>query len=74
MLVNHFKSKGYGGPATSNARRQLQAERVKAIYEELALHERHIAIVGDLNDTPGSAALAPLLGGLRLGRGLARRP
>ncbi|MES2888126.1 MAG: endonuclease/exonuclease/phosphatase family protein [Pseudomonadota bacterium] len=66
VLVNHFKSKGYGSQATSNARRQLQAEHVRSIYERLARHERHIAIVGDLNDTPSSAALAPLLKGTNL--------
>ena len=65
-LVNHFKSKGYGSQATSNARRQLQAERVKDIYQQLARHERHIAIVGDFNDTPDSPALAPLLKGTDL--------
>ena len=62
VLVNHLKSKGYGTPATSDARRRLQAERIKAIYEDLvARGEKHVAIVGDFNDTPGSAALAPLL-------------
>ena len=62
VLVNHFKSKGFGGKAASDARRLLQAERVKAIYEELIAHgETHIAVVGDLNDTPTSGALAPLL-------------
>jgi hypothetical protein len=32
VLVNHFKSKGYGGLETSNARRRAQAQRVKEIY------------------------------------------
>jgi hypothetical protein len=32
VLVNHFKSKGFGSPTTSNAKRRAQAERVKAIY------------------------------------------
>ena len=62
VLVNHFKSKGFGGKAASDARRLLQAERVKVIYEELiARGETHIAVVGDLNDTPTSDALAPIL-------------
>jgi endonuclease/exonuclease/phosphatase family metal-dependent hydrolase len=62
VLVNHLKSKGYGSPAASNARRQAQAQRVKEIYEDLrADGEKLIAIVGDLNDTPDSAPLAPLL-------------
>lgn len=62
LLVNHLKSKGYGSPAQSSARRKLQAERVKEIYEALIANgEQHVAIVGDFNDTPDSSALAPLL-------------
>ncbi|MDI4658145.1 endonuclease/exonuclease/phosphatase family protein [Xanthobacter autotrophicus] len=62
VLVNHFKSKGYGSTSDSNARRRAQAERVRAIYEGLvAAGETRIAIVGDLNDTPGSRPLEPLL-------------
>ncbi|MBI5716377.1 MAG: endonuclease/exonuclease/phosphatase family protein [Burkholderiales bacterium] len=62
VLVNHFKSKGYGTPTSSNARRKAQAQRVKEIYEGLrARGEDRIAIVGDLNDTPDSDPLAPLL-------------
>lgn len=62
VLVNHLKSKGYGSQSTSDARRRLQAERVKAIYEDLVKRgEKYIAIVGDFNDTPTSKALAPLL-------------
>lgn len=62
MLVNHLKSKGYGSPAATAARRKLQAERVKAIYDELVGQgETLIAVVGDFNDTPTSQALAPLL-------------
>jgi endonuclease/exonuclease/phosphatase family metal-dependent hydrolase len=62
VLVNHFKSKGYGKPADSNAKRQAQATRVRAIYEQRrAEGVRRIAVVGDFNDTPDSAPLAPLL-------------
>lgn len=62
VLVNHLKSKGYGKPAESDARRQLQAARVADIYRELvAAGQTHVAVVGDLNDTPDSAALQPLL-------------
>ena len=63
VLVNHFKSKGFGPPAQSNERRRAQAARVKQIYEALAAAgNQHIAVVGDLNDTPTSAPLAPLIG------------
>jgi endonuclease/exonuclease/phosphatase family metal-dependent hydrolase len=62
ILVNHFKSKGFGRPAASNAKRRAQAERVKSIYEELvAAGVELVAVVGDLNDTPDSAPLKPLI-------------
>jgi len=63
VLVNHFKSKGFGGLAQSNARRKSQAARVKQIYEALAASgHHHVAVVGDLNDTPASDPLEPLIG------------
>ena len=62
VLVNHLKSKGYGGTAASNAKRKAQAERIAAIYHELTDHgAAHVAVIGDFNDTPTSAPLAPLL-------------
>jgi endonuclease/exonuclease/phosphatase family metal-dependent hydrolase len=62
VLVNHFKSKGFGSAADSNLRRERQAARVKEIYERLrADGERHVAVLGDFNDTPDSKPLAPLL-------------
>ncbi|MGH6903394.1 MAG: endonuclease/exonuclease/phosphatase family protein, partial [Geminicoccaceae bacterium] len=62
VLVNHFKSKGFGSQSTSNSRRRAQAERVKAIYEGLVADGVElVAVVGDLNDTPGSAPLKPLV-------------
>ena len=63
LLVNHFKSKGFGTQDASNARRTAQAEQVRAIYTRLRSEGATlIAVMGDLNDTPDSAALAPLLG------------
>jgi endonuclease/exonuclease/phosphatase family metal-dependent hydrolase len=62
VLVNHLKSKGYGTPQESNARRLRQAARVRAIYDGLrADGETLVAIVGDFNDTPASAPLEPLM-------------
>jgi endonuclease/exonuclease/phosphatase family metal-dependent hydrolase len=62
VMVNHFKSKGYGSQAASSERRRLQAARVAEIYEELAAWGvENVAVMGDLNDTPDSTALAPLL-------------
>lgn len=67
LLINHLKSKGYGSPAQSSARRKLQAEQVRAIYEGLiASGEKYVAVVGDFNDTPDSPALAPLLAATNL--------
>lgn len=61
LLANHFKSKG-GNQAASNALRRAQAVRTRAIYEELrASGQTMVAVLGDLNDTPDSAPLAPLL-------------
>src|SRR5262249_48762485 len=63
LLVNHFKSKGYGGQETSNARRSAQAKVVRDIYARLRSEGATlIAVLGDFNDTPESAALAPLIG------------
>lgn len=62
VLVNHLKSKGYGTPAASNAKRKLQAQRIREIYDQLlAEGHQHIAVVGDLNDSPMSDPLSPLL-------------
>jgi endonuclease/exonuclease/phosphatase family metal-dependent hydrolase len=62
VLVNHLKSKGYGGKVASDAIRRRQARRIAEIYRDLvALGHVHVAVVGDLNDTPDSAPLEPLL-------------
>ncbi len=67
VLVNHFKSKGFGSTASSNAKRKLQATRVRDIYNELkAAGEVNIAVLGDLNDTPVSDPLEPLIDGTDL--------
>jgi endonuclease/exonuclease/phosphatase family metal-dependent hydrolase len=62
VLVNHFKSKGFGSQASSNARRTAQAKRVREIYNQRRLQGIDlIAIIGDLNDTPASDPLQSLL-------------
>ncbi|GIF25421.1 endonuclease/exonuclease/phosphatase family metal-dependent hydrolase [Actinoplanes tereljensis] len=64
VLVNHFKSKGYGGKVASDAIRFRQAARVADIYRDLVADGiAHVAVVGDLNDTPDSEPLRPLLAG-----------
>ena len=61
LLVNHFKSKGYGKPAASAAKRLRQAARVREILLERRREGyEHIAVLGDLNDIPNEPALAPL--------------
>ncbi|HEX7782040.1 MAG TPA: endonuclease/exonuclease/phosphatase family protein [Sphingobium sp.] len=67
LLVNHLKSKGYGGQAASSARRRTQAERITAIYQQRrAEGHDHIAVIGDFNDSPDSQPLDPLLHGTDL--------
>ena len=62
VMVNHFKSQGYGTPQKNDAKRLEQAERVRAIYEQRKAEGfDYIAITGDLNAPPTSASLAPLL-------------
>jgi len=62
LLVNHFKSKGYGKQEDNDKRREEQAERVKEIYEERITEGfDNIVVLGDLNDTPDRPPLAPLL-------------
>lgn len=69
VLVNHFKSKGYSTPGDplGGERRRRQAARVAAIHDGLVAegHE-YVAVVGDLNDSPDSESLAPLLTGTSL--------
>jgi endonuclease/exonuclease/phosphatase family metal-dependent hydrolase len=63
ILANHLKSKGYGTPAQSNARRETQARRVREIYDGLrAEGVDNVIIAGDLNDTLDSGPLQPLVG------------
>jgi endonuclease/exonuclease/phosphatase family metal-dependent hydrolase len=62
LLINHFKSKGYGDFAEAAAKRQRQAKRVRAIYEErIRGGYDYIAVVGDLNSSPDEPPMAPLI-------------
>ena len=62
VLLNHFKSKGYGSRRRSDARRLAQAARVAEILDEgYDLTRDLVVVAGDLNDTPDSPALRPLL-------------
>lgn len=62
LLVNHFKSKGFGSQEANDRKRRRQSRRVAEIYRGLQEEGiAHVAVVGDLNDTPGSSPMAPLL-------------
>jgi endonuclease/exonuclease/phosphatase family metal-dependent hydrolase len=62
VLVNHLKSKGYGNPRENNATRLRQAKRIAKLYKALrAAGEDLVVVLGDLNDTPTSMPLAPLM-------------
>ncbi|UWZ85155.1 endonuclease/exonuclease/phosphatase family protein [Occallatibacter riparius] len=60
VLVNHFKAKDQH-PASSDEKRMRQAKRVREIYEQRKTEFDYIAIMGDLNDSPDSDPLKPLL-------------
>lgn len=61
LLGNHFKSQGYGSQKANDAKRKLQAERVREILRRFDLTRDLVAVAGDLNDSPTSAPLKPLL-------------
>ena len=69
VLVNHLKSKGYSTPGDplGAKRRRRQADRVAEIYDGLrAAGTELIAVIGDFNDDPTSAALHSLISGTDL--------
>lgn len=67
LLPNHFKSKFGGNNAASIAKREAQATRTAEIYQRLrASGEDNVIVLGDLNDTPDSDPLQPLLAGTDL--------
>ena len=68
LFINHFKSKlsfSAAERARADAKRLRQASAVAKIVQERFPHGEfdtgHFAVVGDLNDEPGSPALAPLM-------------
>lgn len=64
ILCNHFKSKGYSASqTTANARRKLQAKKVKEILKSnYNLKTDMVVVLGDFNDTPDSKPLKDLFG------------
>ena len=61
VLVNHFKSRGYGSKASNDARRRRQAETVAEILQRFNLEKQWVVVAGDFNELPNSDSLAPLL-------------
>jgi endonuclease/exonuclease/phosphatase family metal-dependent hydrolase len=62
ILPNHLKSKFGGNNPSSKAKRLSQSQRVKEIYNRLVFEGRtNVIILGDLNDTPNSDELRPLI-------------
>jgi endonuclease/exonuclease/phosphatase family metal-dependent hydrolase len=62
ILPNHFKSKFGGNNQASRDKRKAQATRAAEIYEKLRSEGKvNIVVLGDLNDTPDSKDLKPLL-------------
>src|SRR5215211_1999116 len=67
VLPNHFKSKFGGNDPKSVAKREAQATRTAEIYQRLRdSGQNNVVVLGDLNDTPESSALQPLLDGTDL--------
>ena len=59
LLANHLKSKFRGG----DDKRKAQAQEVRRILgERYDLKTQRVAVLGDLNDTPDSDPLSPLIG------------
>ncbi|WP_428927415.1 endonuclease/exonuclease/phosphatase family protein [Marinibacterium sp. SX1] len=67
VLCNHFKSKFGGNSPASRAKREAQSLAVRGYYERLIGEgQANVVVLGDLNDTPDSPELAPLLTGTDL--------
>lgn len=61
LLCNHFKSRGYGNPASNNAKRLKQSTRVREILQRFDLNNDLVIVARDFNELPDSPSLAPLL-------------
>lgn len=66
FLGNHFKSKGYGSPQASTAKRLRQARRTRQIYVEALQRSPLVVVAGDLNDEPSSGPISALTQGTAL--------
>jgi endonuclease/exonuclease/phosphatase family metal-dependent hydrolase len=62
MLLNHFKSQGYGSKASNDARRKAQADRVIEILGAYNLAKDLVVVAGDFNDRPENDPVKGLVG------------
>lgn len=60
VLVNHFKSQGYGSKAGNDRRRKAQADKVRDYLGRFDLTQDLVAVAGDLNDQAQNPPLHPL--------------
>lgn len=77
LYVNHLKSKQGADAAAARGKRKRQADQViKLFRDRFGGHadEAFYAVVGDLNDEPGSAPLARLVHDASLENAVARLP
>jgi endonuclease/exonuclease/phosphatase family metal-dependent hydrolase len=65
LLVNHLRATQWNEVEESLTRRHAQAKRVREITDQLLLGnpDRNIAVIGDLNDVPGSETLKLIIEG-----------
>ncbi len=61
LLLNHFKSKGFGNPAVNDAKRTRQAKRVRELLKGYDLEKDYVVVAGDFNDTAHRPPLHGLL-------------
>lgn len=64
LLLNHFKSKGFGNQTENDKKRLRQATRVAEILSDKTkydLAKDYVVVCGDLNDTAENPPLQPLL-------------
>lgn len=63
LLINHLKSKGFGTQADNDRKRKAQANAIADIIgARYDISNDYIVVAGDLNDTPDSAPLQPVIG------------
>jgi endonuclease/exonuclease/phosphatase family metal-dependent hydrolase len=61
ILCNHLKSKGYGSQVANDAKRKRQTTRLAEMLGKYNLAKDYVVVAGDMNDTPDSDPMSPLL-------------